>query len=852
MYIKAFLFLALSPFTLFAQNFSLTLKVDMRNEIVSPQGIHVAGNFQSEAGFAGDWDPSTTLMTDANTDGIYEINISIPAGTYEYKFINGNSWTGAENPPSDCSVGSTFNRQLSITNNLVLPTIVFNQCNAQVLFSVNMRGKVVSPNGIHVMGDFQTEAGFANDWNPSTIKLEDLNGDSTYEISLAIATGNYHYLFVNGNTIADAENILSNCSSFDSLTGKQVRTFSALVGNSKLPSYCFSSCEICDPSISTNYKTHWWNDAVFYELFVRSFYDSNNDGIGDFQGIIQKLNYLNDGNPATSTDLGITALWLMPMMASPSYHGYDVTDYYATEPDYGTMADFQELIDSAHAHGIKIIIDFVMNHTSNQHPWFMQSATSSNGYRDWYVWKNTNPGFTGPWGQNVWHSRNGSYYYGLFYDGMPDLNYEYAPVKQEIFNVSNFWLNKGVDGFRLDAVKYLDEDGTILENTAENFNLLHDFNTSYKSTDSTAYTIGEVWSNTASVIPYVQNNRLDNCFEFELAGAILNGVNAASSAGIRNQLQVVQNAYPRLQMGTFLTNHDMDRVYTQLASDTSKMKLAASLYLTMPGVPYIYYGEELGMIGSGADENKRKPMQWTAGANSGFSAHNPWNALGANYLTNNVASMSSNNNSLLNHYKKLIQIRNNSLPLRRGYLLDVQSNNPNTLAYARVYNQEAVLVISNFDNVSISDSLTIPISSLTAGIYNVKELFSDQSFGTIEINSNGGFSNWQALSQNLKAKKTWILQLVNSNANGIVEFTKQPFLLTLKPNPAKENVIVNLKGLTIGITRIEIYDVLGKRIHASEIQNLQKAISLSNWNSGLYFVKVTNNNFVQTERLFVE
>jgi len=211
------------PLTLFAQNFTVKFSVDMHQQIIAASGVHVAGNFQNEAGFNSDWDPAATLLTDANADSIYEVTLSFPAGYYEYKFVNGNTWTGAENPPLYCSVGSTFNRYQTITAAINLPVVAFNKCN--------------------------------------------------------------------------------------------------------LP--------------STNYATYWWNDAVFYEIFVRSFYDSNNDGIGDFQGIIQKLNYLNDGNPNTHSDLGITALWLMPMMASPSYHGYDVTNYYAVEPDYGTMADFE-------------------------------------------------------------------------------------------------------------------------------------------------------------------------------------------------------------------------------------------------------------------------------------------------------------------------------------------------------------------------------------------------------------------------------------------------------------------------------------------------------------------------------
>ena len=238
--------------------------------------------------------------------------------------------------------------------------------------------------------------------------------------------------------------------------------FISLAGNENdtLAVYRYGSYDISNKAISTNYQTYWWNDAVFYEIFVRSFYDSNNDGIGDFRGIIDKLDYLNDGDSATTTDLGVTALWLMPMMKSPSYHGYDVSDYYSTNPQYGTMADFEELVTKAHAHGIKVIIDFVMNHTSDQIPWFTQSANNQNNYRDWYIWSPTNPGYTGPWGQTVWNYKNSAYYYAMFYSGMPDLNYRNPAVKTEMFNATNFWLGKGIDGFRLDAVKYLISFGT--------------------------------------------------------------------------------------------------------------------------------------------------------------------------------------------------------------------------------------------------------------------------------------------------------------------------------------------------------------------------------------------------------
>ncbi len=294
---------------------------------------------------------------------------------------------------------------------------------------------------------------------PTSIALKDQNKDGTYEADLVVPFGNYQYLFVNGNTTQEAENLPNDCT-VAGANGKQNRDLQFNSAQDQPGVYCFNSCTACSPSAAFDFDTHWWNDAVFYEIFVRSFYDSNGDGIGDFKGLMDKLDYLNDGDPDTHDDLGITGIWLMPIMKSPSYHGYDIQDYNATEPDYGSMQDFENFLEAAHQRGIKVIIDMVMNHSSNQHPWFTQSANNTGGYRDWYVWSPANPGFLGPWGQTVWFPRGGNYYYGLFGSGLPDINYRDTALKNAMFDVVNFWLDKGVDGFRLDAIKYLVEDGT--------------------------------------------------------------------------------------------------------------------------------------------------------------------------------------------------------------------------------------------------------------------------------------------------------------------------------------------------------------------------------------------------------
>ena len=545
LFVRCASFILIGCFCLFsnpakAQNVSVKFQVDMTGLTVSPTGVHIAGNFQSEAGFGSDWNPDTTRMTDSNNDQIFEVTVNIPAGTYLYKYINGNSWTFAENAPGECTVGGTNDRQVTIgPAGRVIQPVRFDECPPVVEFSVNMNGWPVSPNGVHVVGDFQEIAGLGSNWNPASIQLLDANNDGYYEARVPLPFGTYKYLFVNGNQIVGVEAPPVDCTVPDGLSTRKRSLILNNSGTNKLWD-CFSACGTCIAPDTVSGVQGPWNDEVYYEIFVRSFYDSNNDGIGDFKGIIQKLDYLNDGNPATTSDLGVKGIWLMPMMKSPSYHGYDVTDYYATEPDYGTMADFEALVDSAHKRGIKVILDLVINHTSSQHPWFTQSAANQNGYRDWYVWRSTNPGFNGPWNQQVWHNRNGSFYYGLFYNGMPDLNFNHPPVKQEILNISNFWLAKGVDGFRLDAIQYLVENGTQLAGTQGTFDFLTQFNQSYKAANPQAFTIGEVWDATSVVVPYVQPQKLDACFEFDLAGKILNGVLNGNPSEIRSQLETMK------------------------------------------------------------------------------------------------------------------------------------------------------------------------------------------------------------------------------------------------------------------------------------------------------------------------
>jgi glycosidase len=846
-----FCFISLTVSTHFQAQITLTFQVDMSNENISPSGVHIAGNFQSEAGFGSDWNPGSTILSDSDGDNVYDISVDIPSGTYEFKFINGNDWGMDENPPSECSVGGTNNRIVTVgSNDLILPPVPFNGCIPTVTFSVNMSGQTISPNGVYVMGNFQEAAGFTQNWDPASIPLEDVNNDKTYEIKLTLPAGDYEYLFVNGNELSGAEVLSLDCSVVGD-NGTNNRTISATPGTPNPPTYCFNTCEECDPTINADFETYWWNDAVFYELFVRSFYDSDGDGIGDFQGVIEKLDYLNDGDPNTETDLGITAIWLMPMMQSPSYHGYDVTDYYKTEPDYGTMADFEALLEAAHDRGIKIIIDLVLNHSSSQHPWFTQSANNSNGYRDWYIWSETNPGFPGPWGQGVWHGNGGDYYYGLFWGGMPDLNYNHPPVKEEMFDVVDFWLDKGVDGFRLDAIKYLIEDGTVLENTPETFALLEEFNDQWKSNNPDAFTIGEVWSSTASIIPYVQNDRLDVCFDFDLAGNILGATNSGNPSGIRQQMQTMLESYPALQYGTFLTNHDMDRLSNSLGFNVDKMKLAASIYLTLPGIPFVYYGEEVNMLGNGAHENIRRPMQWSAEPYGGFSTTAPWYNVGSNYTTNNVEVMENNPNSLLNHYKKLIHIRNGQSALKKGNYLEVGSTANSVYSFARIYQNEGVVVASNFGTQTANASLTLPASTLASGVYYVTDLYNKEAMGTITINGDGGFQDWQSGTSNISARETRVLLISEENPVNTTHFSPTEISFQLSPNPADNEVQIRWESESYENGKIRVISANGITVYEGKISGTTVTISTEEWPQGVYFVELLDKEKMGMKRLVI-
>ena len=507
----------------------------------------------------------------------------------------------------------------------------------------------------------------------------------------------------------------------------------------------------------------WWNDAVFYEIFVRSFYDSNADGVGDLQGIIQKLDYLNDGNPNTDTDLGITALWLMPIFPSPSYHGYDVTDYRNIDEEYGTMNDFKALITAAHARGIKIVIDFVGNHTSDQHPWFTASA-SNESKRDWYLWNSNKPSYNGPWGQEVWHERNSSYYYGVFWGGMPDLNYTNQEVTNEIKNTLRFWKEEvGVDGFRIDAVKHWIENGDQQENTAATLAWWRDLYVFKKSLDPGLMMVGEAWTSTQNIAPY-SDKRLDYCFEFDLSYALIDGINNQTNSGLKSKMSEIISTYETNQYGTFLTNHDQDRSFYRFGMDERKAKLAARILLSLPGVPYIYYGEEVGMLGQKPDEDIRRPMQWTSSANAGFSSTQPWHPLNNNYANYNVANQQLESESIWSQYQIWIKQRTLNIALRSGNYDFIESNNSRMFSYLRADSESntAFAVIHNLSSQNTDDiTIRINYSSLTEGTYNLINILNNQNMGSINVSSSGAFDT--TLSEvTLAAYSSFLLKLEGS------------------------------------------------------------------------------------------
>ena len=502
------------------------------------------------------------------------------------------------------------------------------------------------------------------------------------------------------------------------------RASAALLGSLLLLGACFGDrgggrLEEDSPSVSVlDPEPGWWRSAVFYEVFVRSFADSTSgrladDGVGDLGGLIERLDYLNDGDPDTSHDLEIDGIWLMPIMRSPSYHGYDVTDYRRVDEEYGSNADFKRLIREAHARGIRVIIDLVLNHTSNRHPWFRDAWRKRSPYHDWYIWSYETRDYLGPWSQPVWHElrwwqrgwKHFNYmgYYGVFWSGMPDLDYRNPEVTSAMYEVSRFWLEEmGADGFRLDAIRHLIEDGPAQEDTPGTHDWLEEFQRFVHEVEPSALTVGEVWADTEIVAEYGPDE-LDLTFQFDLATAIVDAVLSGSQGRLVTALEEIEAAFAPGRYATFLTNHDQPRVFSVLDEDVAQAKLAASLLLTLPGVPFIYYGEEIGMSGLKPDPLIRRPMQWSADRHAGFSIHRPWQDPHPRFRSMTVEDQDQDPESLLSHYRRLIRLRKRSSALRQGDLDLVATDEDAVVAFKRTKGSDAVLVVANLDDDPIAD-----------------------------------------------------------------------------------------------------------------------------------------------------
>ncbi|WP_234735811.1 alpha-amylase family glycosyl hydrolase [Tellurirhabdus bombi] len=449
-------------------------------------------------------------------------------------------------------------------------------------------------------------------------------------------------------------------------------------------------------------QTGW--TGVHYEIFVRAFCDSNGDGIGDLNGVTSKLDYLKE--------LGISAIWLMPITLSPSYHKYDVVDYYSIDPEYGTMDDFKRLIAEAHRRDMKVIVDFVINHTSSEHPWFRQACQSrENPYHDWYVWMSqqeidatnvaTREITADSQEKNPWHAVAGApfkeKYYALFWKGMPDLNYDNPAVREEIYKAGKFWLTEvGVDGFRLDAARHIYPEWE----EPKNHQFWEEFGREMEAVKPGAYTVGEVWTRPERIAPYFRGLKAN--FNFDLCLALYDVIACEDDTqNVIDFLLEVRAAFgqvnPQFIDAIMLSNHDQIRIGSILKGNLNHLKVAASLLLTLPGNPYLYYGEEIGMQGKKPDEYIREPFLWDTKRKD--KNRSRWTK--AKYSTDKrvtpLALQQPDPASLYNHYKRLIHFRNVH-PVLNDNLSVLEASDikqPGILAFVRRSGDQSVLVIHN-------------------------------------------------------------------------------------------------------------------------------------------------------------
>lgn len=460
---------------------------------------------------------------------------------------------------------------------------------------------------------------------------------------------------------------------------------------------------VIDP-VNDNYRT-------FYQVFVGSFSDSNNDGIGDLQGIINRMDYLNDGDITAGNDLGVQGLWLSPIFSSPTYHKYDAKDYYEIDWRFGTEQTLKDLVEICHQRNVKVILDLVLNHTSSQHKWFQEfknarmKGDTSNKYYDYYTCVTASERVSSRTYQKI--AGVDAYYEVNFSGDMPELNYDNPEVKKEMLDVAKYYLDLGVDGFRFDAIKYI-----YYGDMKANVDFWDWYMGELRAYAPEIYCVGECWSGESEVLQYYGAL---NCFNFTTSGAESAIVRSAKGQSISNYLGYVESYQDRVQAKnpngmpmTFLTNHDMDRIAGTFVND-NYMRMAASLYLLAPGSPMIYYGEEIGLRGSRGtamtDANRRLAMLW----GDGDLIKDP---VGTTYaaehqIKTTVASQLEDENSLLRAYQQIIAVRNRYPAIARGDYNAVTSSHKTFGGFYVEYQGE---ILGIFHNTSTSP-LTIDIST---------------------------------------------------------------------------------------------------------------------------------------------
>ncbi len=444
----------------------------------------------------------------------------------------------------------------------------------------------------------------------------------------------------------------------------------------------------------------WAKGAVFMEIYVRGYQDSNGDGIGDFKGLTSRLDYL--------ASLGVQGIWLMPINASQDHdHGYAVTDYRKLEPDYGSEADFKAFLAAAHARGIGVIMDYVINHSAYQNPLFLDAKNRLNDKRDWYLWSDHDPDWVN-WDQSSsWHRARPSrdFYYGVFWEQMPDFNLKNPKVLAYHHDNLRYWLNLGVDGFRFDAVGQLVENGkNAYESQPENKPILHELQQLVTHHYSGRFMICEEPNDPTAA---AGKDSCGSAFAFGFNEALRDSVKAGK---VTTELQQKLTNYPLAQMGLVLGTHDSyagERLIDDFQGDLARYKLAVATQLTLPGQPFIYYGEEIGMghsDGNSGDWGLRAPMSWES--KGGFSSATPFRAPASNLAQYNVQRQQASPDSLWHVYQQLITTRKQHPALRQGDLTLLQSNE--LLAFTRRYQGEQLLVVMNYDSQPHSTTLQLP------------------------------------------------------------------------------------------------------------------------------------------------